>query len=1035
MASRIQGMTVEIGGDTTKLQTALKGVNSEIKNTQTQLKDVEKLLKLDPGNTELLAQKHKLLGDAVSETKTKLDTLKIASEQANKALAKGDISQQQYDALQREIIATTEELKKLGTQADSSSVSLEKIAVAGDKLKNVGDNITDVGKKVSVVSVAAVGLGTVATSTFTNFDDSMRQVKATMKATDEEFELLSNAAKGMGASTRYSASEAADALNYLALAGYDTEKAISTLPEILDIAAAGGIDLAYASDVVTDSMAALGLEGSQLTEFTDKMAKASQKSNQSVSQLGEATLTVGGTAKVLSGGITEMNTVLGIFADSGVKGSEGGTALRNVILSLTAPTDKASNTLEELGVSVSDAEGNMRPLNEIFQDLSVSLDGVGDVKRSEVLNNIFNKVDLKSVNALLANSGERFDELAGYIDDSNGAASEMSATMEDGLGGSFRSLSSALEGALIAIGEQLAPMVKNIAENLTGLTQSFINLPDGVQKAIVIVGLFIVALGPVLIIIGQVVGAIGTIMTVAPMLATAITTVKTAFLALNATMLANPIVLIITAIVALVAAFVYLWNTSDGFRQFWIDLWESIKETTVVVWGAIKDFFSTTWESIKVVAETVWTGIKDFFSILWEGIKVIFETVLNVIVTIITFYFETYKLIITTALKVIQTVITTVWTAIQTVISTILDVISTVITTAWALIQTTITTVLTVIQTLITIVWTAIQTVITTIITAVSEFITTAWTTIQTVITTILTVIQTVITTIWTAIQTFLTTIITTISEFIITMWTTIQTTMTTLLNAILTVATTVWNAILTTITTVFNTILTTSTNVWNTIKNTVVTVANTIKSTVTNAFNSLLSTIRSTMTNMYNVIKSGFDNAMNYIKNLASQGYTWGADMIKGIVNGIKSSVGSVKDAVKNVASTMKSYLHFSVPDVGPLTDYETWMPDFMEGLAKGIDTSKYMVTNAVKGLASDMILNPNVATESAMSGSTTLSSGSSGSALDISSLANSITEAVSSLNSQSGDIVIPVYVGGQMLDEVIVTAQQRTNLRSGGR
>ncbi len=222
-ASRIKGITVEIGGDTTKLQTALKGVNSEIKNTQSQLKDVEKLLKLDPGNTELLSQKHKLLGEVVSETKQKLETLKTAAEQANAALANGDISQEQYDAFQREIIETENDLKKLEAQANQSSTTLQKIASAGETLTSAGDKVASVGEKFLPVTGAVTALGTVAVKTAADFDSSMSQVAAVSGATGEDFDKLREKAREMGAKTKFSASEAADAMNYMAMAGWKTE--------------------------------------------------------------------------------------------------------------------------------------------------------------------------------------------------------------------------------------------------------------------------------------------------------------------------------------------------------------------------------------------------------------------------------------------------------------------------------------------------------------------------------------------------------------------------------------------------------------------------------------------------------------------------------------------------------------------------------------------------------------------------------------------------------------------------------------------
>ena len=227
-ASRIQGITVEIGGDTTKLTAALKGVNGEIRTTQSQLRDVNNLLKLDPGNTELLAQKHRLLADAVRETKEKLETLKAAAEQANEALAKGEITQEQYDGLQREIIETEERLKSLEEQANQSAVAVQKIAAVGEDLKNLGDKISGVGTTLTkTVTTPIVGLGTVAVKTAADFDTAMSQVGAVSGATGSELEALRDKAREMGSKTKFSASEAAEAMNYMAMAGWKTSDMLS----------------------------------------------------------------------------------------------------------------------------------------------------------------------------------------------------------------------------------------------------------------------------------------------------------------------------------------------------------------------------------------------------------------------------------------------------------------------------------------------------------------------------------------------------------------------------------------------------------------------------------------------------------------------------------------------------------------------------------------------------------------------------------------------------------------------------------------
>ncbi len=234
VANRIKGITVEIGGDTTKLQTALKGVNTEIRNTQSQLRDVEKLLKLDPGNTELLAQRHRLLGQAVSETKEKLETLKTAAEQANTALANGEISQEQYDALQREIIETENALRNLEQQANQSATAVQKIAASGEKLQTLGDNISSVGKKFLPVTGAVVGFGTAAVKTAADFDSAMSQVAAVSGATGADLEVLRDKAREMGSKTKFSASEAAEAIGLMANAGIKSSQAGTSLRTVMN---------------------------------------------------------------------------------------------------------------------------------------------------------------------------------------------------------------------------------------------------------------------------------------------------------------------------------------------------------------------------------------------------------------------------------------------------------------------------------------------------------------------------------------------------------------------------------------------------------------------------------------------------------------------------------------------------------------------------------------------------------------------------------------------------------------------------------
>ena len=305
-----------------------------------------------------------------------------------------------------------------------------------------------------------------------DFETSMAQVAATsgMTATDvstriSEYQDLVDAAKEAGLTTIFSASQAGEALNYLALAGYNVEQSIETMPDILTIAAAGAMDLGRASDMVTDAMNALDLGIGNTSDFIDKMAKTAQSSNTNVEQLGNAILTVGGTATVLSGGVTELDTALGLLANSGIKARVGGTALRQILLNLTAPAKQGAEMIEKLGLQVFDLEGNMRPLKDIFKDLDAIMADFSDQQRMETLNAIFDARQIRSANALLQASGEAWDNLEAKIENSEGAAEKMAETMRSNLNGALNIAQSNLDAIAITLYE-------GVQKNITDLVES-----------------------------------------------------------------------------------------------------------------------------------------------------------------------------------------------------------------------------------------------------------------------------------------------------------------------------------------------------------------------------------------------------------------------------------------------------------------------------------------------------------------------------------------------------------------------------------
>ena len=368
MANRIKGITVEIGGDTTGLDKALKGVQSTLRTTQTSLRDVNKLLKLDPSNTELLSQKQRLLKDAIGATKDKLETLKTAQIQAKQQLENDTLGQDKYDALQREIVETEQELRRLQEEAARTNTTLAKISEVGGKLENAGNTIAGAGKKMMGVTTVIGGLGTAAVKTAADFDTSMSKVAAVSGATGKDLEALRDKAREMGAKTKYSASEAAEAMNYMAMAGWKTEDMLLGIDGIMNLAAASGEDLATTSDIVTDALTAFGLTAKDSGHFADILAAASSNANTNVSMMGETFKYCAPIAGALGFSAEDTAEAIGLMANAGIKSSQAGTSLRSIMNNLTGDIKLSGAALGDVTIATTNADGSMRGLSDILAD-------------------------------------------------------------------------------------------------------------------------------------------------------------------------------------------------------------------------------------------------------------------------------------------------------------------------------------------------------------------------------------------------------------------------------------------------------------------------------------------------------------------------------------------------------------------------------------------------------------------------------------------------------------------------------------------
>ena len=470
-STKVRGITIELGADTTGLSKALKSVNSEISATQKQLKDVERLLKLDPKNTELLEQKQRLLGERIGETKTKLDALKEAQKQVGEELEKTGKGQEQYDALTREIVSCTNELEDLEKQASKTYQAFEKIAAAGEKLKEVGGKIEDAGKSLRYVSAAAAGLLTGIVKTTAEFDASMSKVAAISGAAGEEFDSLREKAREMGATTKFTATESAEAMNYMAMAGWKTEDMLSGISGIMNLAAASGEELATTSDIVTDALTAFGLTAKDSSRFADILASAASNANTNVAMMGESFKYVAPVAGSLGYTAEDIAIALGLMANSGIKASMAGTSLRNIFNRMAKPTKESAAAMQRLGLSIDDGAGHMYSFREIMDQIRE-----GFVEINMPIEEYDRRVEL--LDEQLAEGTIKQKKYAEALEELNkeafGAAGAEKARAAAMLGGT-RAMS-----GLLAIANASEEDYRKLTEAIDNSSQAFARTKDGV---------------------------------------------------------------------------------------------------------------------------------------------------------------------------------------------------------------------------------------------------------------------------------------------------------------------------------------------------------------------------------------------------------------------------------------------------------------------------------------------------------------------------------------------------------------------------
>ena len=926
MANRIKGITVEIGGDTTGLDKALKSVKTSIRSTQSALKDVNRLLKLDPSNTELLSQKQRLLKDAIAATKEKLDSLKVAQEQAKQQLENGELGQDKYDALQREIVETEEELRRLQQEAATTNTALSKIDVAGQKMEAVGNSIAGAGKKMMGVTTVIGGVGVAAVKTAADFDSAMSQVAAVSGATGKDFDALRNKAREMGAKTKFSATEAAEAMNYMAMAGWKTEDMLDGIEGVMNLAAASGEDLATTSDIVTDALTAFGLSAKDSGHFADILAAASSNANTNVSMMGETFKYCAPIAGALGFSAEDTAEAIGLMANAGIKSSQAGTALRTIMNNLAGDVKISGKAIGDVTIATTNADGSMRDLSDILADCRSAFGNLTESEKAQAAESLVGKNAMSGFLALMNAGQGDIDKLSSAIDNCDGSAEKMAMTMQDNLAGQLTILKSQLQELAISFGDILMPAIRSIVSKLQGFVDKLNGMDEGTKRTIVTIALLVASIGPLLVIIGTAISKIGVAMQGFVKLANGISKLKIAIQGgtgvlgkLGAALggISAPVLAVVAVIAVLVAAFVHLWKTNEGFRDAMIGTWNRIKDTISGFCQGIVDRLNALgfqFTDIVDVLKTVWNGFCQVLAPIFEGVFNNIANILSTVTGVITGILDVFIGIFTgnwsQAWTGVKEIFSSIWNGISSFFTNILNVIKGVADvvlgwfgTSWNEVWTNIKTffegIWNGIATFFTTIWETLKNVVTVGIMAIGSILSAAFDIITLPFRFIWENCKEIIISVWDAIKSKVTTVIHAVASVISTVMNAIKTVFSTVWNAIKTVVTTVVNAIKSVVTTVFNAIKNTATTVWNAIKNAVTTPVNAIKSSVTTVFNSVKSTvssifngIKSTATSVWNGIKSAITTPIEAAKNKVKSV----VDAIKGFFSGMKISLPHIK-------------------------------------------------------------------------------------------------------------------------------------------
>ena len=942
-----------------------------------------------------LKQKLELQKTAHDQLKTKVEAAKKAYEDSAKATGEDSEETQklkaEYEKLSSQLSTSESQIAKTETaitkqeaavnqskaaltemEAELKNVNAELARAPFDeyaaKAEKVGGTLTSVGQKLLPLSTSIAGLGVAAVKTTADFDSEMSKVSAISGATGTDLDKLRGKAREMGAKTKFSASEAAQGMQYMAMAGWKTQDMMDGLEGIMNLAAASGEDLASTSDIVTDALTAFGLSAKDSSHFSDILAAASSNANTNVSMMGE---TFKYAAPVLGSlGYTAEDAALaiGLMANAGIKSSQAGTSLRGAITNLAKPTDTVAAAMDKYGISLTDSSGKMLSLRELMEQLRQKLGGLSEAEQAQAAAALFGKNAMSGMLAIINGSDKDFEKLAGAIDNCDGSSEKMANTMNDNLQGQITILMSQLQELAISFGEILMPKIRDIVTHIQNFVDKLNAMDEGQKETILRIGMFVAALAPMLMGLGKVITfsenvsrELGTL-SAGLVKAGGFSGVFTKALGL----ITSPAAIVVGAIAAITAVIIHLWNTNEDFRNTITAIWQKIKDAFTTFAAGISERLSAlgiTFSDVTSAIKTIWDGfcnllapvleaafntiaialqtafnvilgiwdvfsavfsgdwsgaweaVKGIFSSVWDGLKEYFSTIIGAVKGVADVFLGWFGTNWETVWNGVKTFFEGIWNGISSFFEGIWNGISTFCTTVWNGIVTNVTAFCT-----------TVHDTISTIFNAVKDVVSNVWETIKNVVQVAIMFIVEVIKAAFELITVPFRFIWENCRDTIISVWETIKSAVQTainfvkdniitpVMNAISTTITTVWNAIQTTFTTVVNAIKSAVQTAWNFMKDSVITpVMNGIKTVITTVWNAIktavqtvVNAIKTTVQTVFNAVKTTVTTIWNAIKTGTSTAWNAVKTAVTTPINAAKSAVTSAINGIKSTISSV---------------------------------------------------------------------------------------------------------------------------------